>query len=103
MSKDIQEKIVDMKRVLRMVEDELVRGWTKHPTPFHNAHEGHSVIREELDELWDEVKADTAYTHAGMKEAIQVAAMGVRFVVELHDHPNANPASALFLASSEAG
>ena len=102
MSKDIQQKLVDMRRVIRLVEQELIRAWTKHPGEFHNAHEGFAVLKEETDELWDEVKADTAYTRDGMKEAIQTAAMAVRFVVELHDHPKANAATALAL-STESG
>lgn len=97
MSKNIEEKIIAMRRVLRMVEEECVRAWTKHPIGFHNAHEGFAVLKEEVDELWDEVKGDTAYTHDGMLEAVQTAAMGVRFVVELHDHPKAVPATALAL------
>jgi NTP pyrophosphatase (non-canonical NTP hydrolase) len=98
MTKHIQEKIVDMRRVMRLVENEIIRAWTKHPGEFHNAHEGFAVLKEEVDELWDEVKGNTAYTEDGMKEAIQTAAMGVRFVVELHDHPRANAATKLVLS-----
>ncbi len=91
MAKELVDKIADMQRVLRLVEAELIRAWTKHPGDFHNAHEGYAVLQEEADELWDAVKSDSAYTKAGMKEAIQVGAMAVRFVVELHDHPKADP------------
>lgn len=93
----VEEKLPDLSRVLRLVEKEIVRAWTKHPNEFHNAHEGYAVLLEEVDELWDEVKADTAYTKKGMKEAIQTAAMAVRFVVELHDHPKGVPAERLDL------
>jgi hypothetical protein len=66
--------------VLSMVRAELLRAEAKHP-PMHSPHEGHSVIREELDELWDHVKADTGSSHAAIKEAIQIAAMGARYAV----------------------
>lgn len=89
----------DLRRVLQLVERELVKAWTKHPGEFHNAHEGFAVLKEEVDELWDEVKQDTAYTKDGMKEAIQTAAMAVRFIVELHGHPKGDPASRLDLVS----
>lgn len=68
---------------IQAIEDvcyEVTRALDKHP-PFNSAHEGHSVIREELDELWDHVRADTGYTEDAYKEAMQVAAMGVRYML----------------------
>lgn len=55
--------------------------------PFKNGHEGWAVIREEVDELWDEVKNNKREDHAirQRKEAIQIAAMALRFVVDLGD------------------
>jgi hypothetical protein len=79
----------DLDKVLTLVRAELISAWAKHPTPFHNAHEGYAVLKEEADALWDEVKENTAYTKHGMNEAVQTAAMAIRFVVELHDHPKA--------------
>jgi hypothetical protein len=46
--------------------------------PFNSPHEGYAVISEELDELWDDVKANIE----GGKEAVQVGAMAVRFLVD---------------------
>lgn len=70
--------------------------------PFNSYHEGYAIIKEELDELWDEIKNGEkrirARYHANAypdkmielnhkremrKEAIQVAAMCVRFIQEL--------------------
>jgi len=50
--------------------------------PFHSAHEGYAVLAEEVDELWQEVKghAGPERTAKMRKEAIQVAAMALRFV-----------------------
>ncbi len=88
MDLDIEEKIKRLRRVLNLFEGELVKAWTKHPGAFHNAHEGHSVIREEFEELWEHVRADTAYSNAGLKEAVQTGAMCARFLVELVDCPH---------------
>jgi hypothetical protein len=51
---------------------------------FNSAHEGYAVLLEEFDELWDEVKKNpTKRDPAAMrKEAIQVAAMAIRFAAE---------------------
>ena len=48
-------------------------------------HEGYAVILEELEELWDEVKLKP---HMRSKEklrveAMQIAAMAIRFMVDL--------------------
>jgi len=57
--------------------------------PMHNAHEGYAVILEEVDELWDEVKLNprkNPQRNTTMrKEAIQIAAMAVRFVLDVCD------------------
>lgn len=89
-----------MDKVLTLVRAELIRAMTKHPTSFHNAHEGYAVLQEEADELWEAVKGDDAYTKWGLDEAVQVAAMGVRFVVDLHDHPKSSAATALDLPAA---
>ena len=52
--------------------------------PFTSKHEGFAILLEEVDELWHEVK------HGGKKkmkeEAIQVAAMAMRFLVDCCDN-----------------
>lgn len=64
------------------IRSELVRAQAKFPG-FHSGHEGWAVIREELDELWDAIKANDP-THASY-EAVQVAAMALRFLVDCSD------------------
>ena len=49
---------------------------------FNSAHEGWAVLREEVDELWEEVKQRQPDRERMRKEATQVAAMAIRF---LHD------------------
>lgn len=55
--------------------------------PFNSAHEGYAVLREEIDELWDEVKKNQRIRDKATmrKEAIQCAAMAVRFVMDVCD------------------
>jgi len=52
---------------------------------FHSAHEGYAVILEELEELWEEVmkKAGQRSTREMAGEAKQVAAMAMRFMVDM--------------------
>lgn len=70
--------------VIGEVEVEVAAAVAKYP-PFNSAHEGYSILHEELDELWDEVKVKQAEHDfvAMRKEAIQVAAMAVRFAMDV--------------------
>jgi hypothetical protein len=49
---------------------------------FASTHEGYAVIKEELDELWDKVKVNASKEEL-RGEAKQVAAMGIRFMIDL--------------------
>lgn len=53
--------------------------------PFNSAHEGFAILKEEVDELWDHVKTNQKRRDidAMRKEAIQVAAMAIRFALEI--------------------
>lgn len=48
-----------------------------------SGHEGYAVLLEEVDELWDLVKTDKVKSPEGRKEAIQIAAMAIRFIVDV--------------------
>lgn len=61
---------------------EVCRAERKHP-PLNSPHEAWSVIFEELEELREHVRADTGRSAEARKEAIQVAAMGLRYVFNL--------------------
>lgn len=65
------------------VTAELVNAMTKFP-PFNTAHEGYAVLLEEVDELWDEIKKKQGTRDAARlrKEAVQIAAMAIRFAIE---------------------
>lgn len=47
---------------------------------FNSLHEGHSVLREEFEELWDEIKKKKPDLKKVRAEAIQVAAMAIKLI-----------------------
>lgn len=61
---------------------ELSRATAKHGS-MCSAHEGYAVILEEMDELKAEVWKQNRDTKALREEAIQLAAMAVRFVIDV--------------------
>ena len=61
---------------------ELKHAREVHPA-FNSAHEGYAVILEELDELWDEVKKRVKDKRKLEEEAVQVAAMAMRFLTDV--------------------
>jgi hypothetical protein len=73
----------DAPPVIQVVWDEYQKATRKFGS-FHGRHEGYAVILEELDELWDEVKADAGNGPVSA-EAVQVAAMGLRFLTDCCD------------------
>jgi hypothetical protein len=66
------------------IVEEVRRAERKH-APMHSPHEGWSVIWEELEELREHVRADTGRSADAKKEAIQIAAMGLRYALNLCD------------------
>jgi hypothetical protein len=64
------------------VAEEVGRAMRKH-APMHSPHEGWSVIWEELEELREHVRGDTGRSAAARKEAMQIAAMGLRYALDL--------------------
>ena len=74
--------------ILHEIEEELYRALRKFP-PFASPHEGWAIIKEEEEELWDEIKRqhDVRSGNKMRREAIQVAAMAVRFVLDLYPTP----------------
>jgi hypothetical protein len=77
------------KGIMRDVAKEIKSAVSKFPD-FHSPHEGYAVIKEELDELWDDIKKEQ--NHAKMyNEAKQVAAMAMRFMDMLMKKYSFNP------------
>lgn len=71
---------VKLAKINNLVRDELRRATGK-SGKFHNTHEGYAVLLEEVDELWDDIKANNLY--GSCDEAIQVAAMAMRYLFDL--------------------
>ena len=69
-------------KALDDVQIELERALDRFPA-LNSFHEGYSVILEELDELWEEIKKKKPSEIDMRKEACQVAAMALRFMMEL--------------------
>jgi hypothetical protein len=61
---------------------ELRKATGSHPG-FNSAHEGYAVILEEMDELRAEVWKRNREVDLMRKEAVQVAAMAIRFLIDV--------------------
>lgn len=57
----------------------------EHFPPFYSAHEGLAIIQEEYEELKEEVfkKQGKRSVHKMRKEALQVATMALRFIMDI--------------------
>lgn len=69
---------------LKQIEQEYLRASDLYPE-LHSNHEAYAVIKEEVDELWDEIKKEkgTKGNVKIRKELIQVCAMGLRYLNNL--------------------
>jgi hypothetical protein len=74
--------LTDVRTVTALVLQELARARSLHG-PIAGRHEGYAVTLGELDELWEECKKRNPDLMRLRKEAIQVAAMAMRFVLDV--------------------
>ena len=79
------DDLVNLSWALMQIREELLSAKEIHPQRFADAHHAYGVIKEEFDELWDEIKKKQANQDNELmrKEARQLAAMVVRMMVEL--------------------
>ena len=72
------------KEIFKLIEEEVKRADDRY-FPFRSNHEGISVLREEFEELWDEIKLskNVIGNKRMQEEAVQVAAMAVKFIRDL--------------------
>ncbi len=68
-----------------MVRLELTSARVAHPAKFSSLHEAHSVLLEEVEEFWDEVKKQERHRCPDriISELVQVAAMAQRAAEDL--------------------
>jgi hypothetical protein len=68
----------------KLIEEEFLRASDLYPD-LHSNHEAYAVIKEEVDELWDEVRKskDTRTNKEIRRELIQIGAMVVRYLDNL--------------------
>lgn len=65
---------------LAKVHAELGRSTEEHGW-FNSKHEGYAVIKEQLDDLWDGIKSKMWTDQERYNEAMQVAAMAIKYMV----------------------
>lgn len=75
--------------ILARVKAELARSFAKHGG-MASPHEGSSVIREEFEELWEHVRRDTGKSADAIKEAAQLAAMAVKYILSFETRTDGN-------------
>lgn len=73
-----------------LITDELVAA-TKANGTFTCAHHGYAVLLEEVDELWHEIKKKGHVRDPNVvkKEAVRVAAMAIRFIIDIIENRKA--------------
>lgn len=69
---------LSQEEAVKRVVKELEKANAKFPL-FNSDHEGFAVILEEVDELWGDIKANRKIE--ARQEAIQVAAMAIKFLM----------------------
>lgn len=82
---DLETYSTFIDNVLPELKAELLKAKAKHPEQLNSAHEGYAIIKEEFDELWDEIKKKEELHDplAQREEALQTAAMLLRFIIEI--------------------
>lgn len=64
---------------LAKVHAEVSRSYELYGCPLWGRHEAYAIIKEELDEIWDAIRADAPFKDLE-KELIQTAAMCIRYL-----------------------
>lgn len=73
-----------LNHLFQEIKAELLRACSKF-NPAGSMHGAFAVLQEEVNELWEAIKADDWPT--AQKEAIQVAAMAMRFILDSASGP----------------
>lgn len=70
--------------ILQAVKNEVLRSNKCHPTTYASPHEGYAIIKEELEELWHEVKRDDIKNMS--KESIQLACTVIKNLLSFKNY-----------------
>ena len=73
------DSVVRRRAIVEAISKELDRAYSKHGRQQWGRHEFYAILKEEVDELWDAIKADHPQGQVVM-EAVQVAAMCFRYL-----------------------
>ncbi|MCK4976151.1 MAG: hypothetical protein KAS36_04395 [Anaerolineales bacterium] len=74
-------EVVDELKMLKAKVDD-----PNHPfANLHSPHHGYALLLEEMDELWEEIRKKNEFRdlEAMREEAMQIAALAIRFMVDL--------------------
>jgi len=73
-----------IKDLVPLIGNECEVAWNKYGN-FHNSHEHYAVLKEEVDEWWDNVKFNLSDDASAHYELIQIAAVALRYLRENGD------------------
>jgi len=79
-SQALKEVAHELRRLKSLCDD------PNHPfDDLQSVHQAYALLLEELDELWDEIKKknDARNPEAMREEAMQIAALAIRFMTDL--------------------
>ena len=71
--------MLNRKEILRSIENELVRAYEKHGSAQWGRHEFYAILKEEVDEAWDNIKTDDDQQKL-TKEILQIACVCIRYL-----------------------
>lgn len=67
------------------IKEEIILAKQKYPGSFNSSHEAFAILKEEVDELWDEVKSNKSEGTVGRQaqELVQIMAMAYCYLEDL--------------------
>jgi len=71
---------MEYSQAMDLIKYEYIVAKNNFPTMRSN-HEGYAILKEEVDELWNNIKGNTS-NEALIHEAKQVGAMALRFLID---------------------
>lgn len=72
-----------MEKYFKLIENAYHESNKKHRPTFASTHEAYGVLLEEIEEWWDEIKADNL--ERAEKEIIQAGAMILKYLITFKD------------------